>query len=58
MLIGLLFLGITVVGGALSWIPILGWIIFLCVVVPVWIISMVMAFNTAKRWNRKHGIVT
>src|SRR5699024_8798851 len=26
--------------------------------ITVWIISMAMAFSTAKRWNRQHGIIS
>lgn len=55
---GVSFLIISIFGLAISWIPFLGWIVFLLVLVPVWIISMVMAFNTAKQWNRQHGIIS
>jgi len=56
--LGLLFLGTNVVASLLLIIPILGWILFFLILLPVWIISMAMAFSTAKRWNRQHGIIS
>lgn len=55
---GILFLGINTVASLLLLIPFLGWVLFFLVLLPVWIISMVMAFTTAKRWNRQHGIIS
>lgn len=56
--LGILFLGINVVASLLLFIPFLGWILFFLVLLPVWIISMSMAFSTAKKWNRQHGIIS
>src|SRR5699024_8567237 len=51
LVVGLLFLVANVVASLLLMIPVLGWIVFFLVVLPVWIISMAMAFGTAKGWN-------
>jgi len=56
--LGILFLGINVVTSLLLFIPFLGWVLFFLVLIPVWIISMAMAFSTAKKWNRQHGIIS
>lgn len=56
--LGILFLEINIVASLLLLIPFLGWVLFFLVLLPVWIISMVMAFTTAKRWNRQHGIIS
>lgn len=56
--LGILFLGTNIVVSFLLFIPVLGWILFFLVMLPVWIISMAMAFSTAKNWNRQHGIIS
>ncbi|HJF13523.1 MAG TPA: hypothetical protein K8V32_01810 [Enteractinococcus helveticum] len=56
--LGVLFLGINIIASFFLAIPVLGWIVFFVVMVPVWIISMTMAFTTAKTWNRQHGIIS
>jgi len=56
--LGLLFLGTNILVGFLLFIPFLGWILFFLVMLPIWIISMAMAFSTAKNWNRQHGIIS
>lgn len=56
--LGIMFLGINVVTSLLLFIPFLGWVLFFLVLIPVWIISMAMAFSTAKKWNRQHGIIS
>lgn len=56
--LGVAFLLTTIFCFALSWIPFLGIALIILVMLPVSIISMVMAYNTAKQWNRQHGIIT
>lgn len=56
--LGLLFLGTNILVSFLLFIPVLGWILFFLVMLPIWIISMAMAFSTAKNWNRQHGIIS
>lgn len=56
--LGLLFLGTNILVSFFLFIPVLGWILFFLVMIPIWIISMVMAFGTAKNWNRQHGIIS
>lgn len=56
--LGITFLGINIVASLLWFIPFLGWILFFLVLLPVWITSMTMAFTTAKKWNRQHGIIS
>lgn len=58
VLFGLLFLGINLILIPVIWVPVIGWILIFVVLLPVWIISMVMAFTTAKNWNRAHGIIS
>lgn len=57
-LLGVTFLGITFFCLVFSWIPILGWFLVLVVMLPLGIISMVLSYNTAKNWNRRHGIIS
>src|SRR5699024_120547 len=56
--LGALFLGTNIVASLLLFIPILGWILFFLILLPVWIISMAMAFTTAKNWNHQHVNIT
>ena len=57
-LLGVTFLLATIFCLALGWIPFLGWILIVFVMIPVGIISMVLSFTTAKAWNRRHGIIS
>src|SRR5699024_12502784 len=56
--LGALFLGTNIVASLLLFIPILGWILFFLILLPVWIISMALAFTIAKNWNHQHGIIS
>ncbi len=57
-LLGATFLVVTLVCFPLSLIPFVGWLLIPLVILPIGVISMILAFTTAATWNRRHGIIT